>query len=123
MSQNKIQKILDMPPSAYRSMLMGKYNLTKSNPQKRDDLLRWGQPDSGERWINLTSKFLEPEKPNLACGKKSKKQVELGLPSVCRPSKVVNKKTPKLANTYTDTQILKAILLKMNNTRINWKDL
>ncbi len=123
MSQNKIQKILDMPPSAYRSMLMGKYNLTKSTPQKRNDLLRWGQPDKGEKWINLTAKFLEPEKPNLPCGKKSKKQVAVNLPTVCRPSKRVNEKTPKLANTYTDSQILKAILLKMNNTRIDWKNL
>lgn len=123
MSQNKIQKILDMPPSAYRSMLMGKYNLTKSTPEKRNDLLRWGKPNEGEEWINLTAKLIDPDKPNLPCGKKSKKQVQLKLPSVCRPSRRVNSKTPELANKYTDSQILKAILLKMNNTRINWKNL
>lgn len=119
MSKAQREAVKKMAPSAYKSMLMGKLGMTKKDPQKTKDLLRWGSPTEGERWINLTAKLTDPDKI-LPCGKKGKKQKELGLPSVCRPSVKVSSKTPKLANEYSKEQIEKAIKLKQQGLRILW---
>jgi hypothetical protein len=115
------EKVLKMKPSAYRSMMMGKLGLTKSSPQKKKDLLRWGSPTKGEKWINLTAKITD--KKIQPCGMKGKKQKQLGLPSVCRPSVKVSNITPKLAQDFTTKQIKKAIQIKKKGKTINWKKL
>ena len=111
---NSANKVLKMKPSAYRSMLMGKLGLTKATPKETKNLIRWNE---GEKWQNLTpialgeTKFYE-------CGKKSRQQEEDALPSVCRPSIKVNKKTPKpLAKELSKEQI------KKKGGRIDWAKL
>lgn len=103
--------------SAYKSMRMGVLGLTKSTPQKKKQLLNWEK----EKWINLTAKVYDNK--ILTCGTKGKKQKKLNLPSVCRPSKRVNKKTPKLADNFTTKQIKKAIQIKKKGKTINWNKL
>ena len=100
--------------SAYRSMRL-KGN--KTTPQEKADLIRW----ENEKWQNLTAKITDNKK--LPCGTKGKKQMELGLPSICRPTIKVNNKTPILASSYTKTQIKKAINIKKDGSIIKWKSL
>lgn len=121
MSKAQIDAVLNMKPSAYRSMIMGSLGLTKSSPTKKKDLLRWGSANKGEDWQNLTA--LLTDNQILPCGKKGKKQLELGLKSVCRPKKKVNEKTPEIASSYSTAQIKKAIAIKQKGQRINWKEL
>jgi hypothetical protein len=105
-------------PSAYRSMKLAKLGLTKPTTKaNRGALLDW----SRQKWLNLTA--LLTDKKELACGTKGKKQKELGLPSVCRPSVRTNKKTPMLAKEFSNKQIKKAIELKKKGKRINWSEL
>jgi hypothetical protein len=105
-------------PSAYRSMKLAKLGLTKPTTKaNRGALLDWTR----QKWLNLTA--LLTDKKELACGTKGKKQKELGLPSVCRPSVRTNKKTPMLAKEFSNKQIKKAIELKKKGKRINWKEL
>ena len=109
-----------MKPSAYKSMMMKKFGLNKeqSTPQETRDLVRW----KNEKWQNLTAKLTDNK--FYACGSKGKKQKELGLPSICRPSKKVNEKTPMpLAVSYSTAQIKKAIDIKKQGKTIKWKDL
>jgi len=54
MSKAQKEAVKSMKPSAYRSMLMGKLGMTKSSPEKKKDLTRWGSPTKGEQWINLS---------------------------------------------------------------------
>jgi hypothetical protein len=116
------EKVLKMKPSAYRSMMMGKLGLTKSTPQKKKDLLRWGSATKGEKWINLTALITDNKK--LPCGQKGKKQKQRNLPSVCRASVKINKKTPTpLSGNISKQQIKKAIKIKQKGERINWKNL
>jgi len=104
--------------SAYRSMKLAKLGLTKpTTKDNRGALLDWTR----EKWVNLTALLTDGKE--LACGTKGKKQKELGLPSVCRPSIRINKKTPILAKEFTNKQITKAIELKKKGKRINWKEL
>jgi hypothetical protein len=111
--------ILKMKPSAYKSMLLGKYNKTDTNPKKEAELLRW----KTEKWQNLTPVALGETK-FYECGKKSRQQEEDALPSVCRPSIKVNKKTPKpLAKELSKEQIKKAIKIKKKGGRIDWDKL
>jgi hypothetical protein len=100
--------------SAYKSMRL-KGN--KTTPQEKADLIRW----KNEKWINLTAQMTDKKK--LPCGTKGKKQEELGLPSICRPSVKVSSKTPTLATSYTKTQIKKAIDIKKQGKTIKWKSL
>jgi len=100
--------------SAYRSMKI-KGNVT--TPEEKADLIRWGK----EKWLNLTAGITDNKK--IACGTKGKKQKELGLPSVCRPSVKVNSKTPSLSSSYTKQQIKKAINIKKKGEIIKWKSL
>lgn len=121
--KDTINKIKKMKPSAYRSMLLGKYGLTNSTPQKKKDLLRWGSPTKGEKWLNLTpygEGLVKSIKDSPACGSRHEKQKGK---SVCRPLIKINKKTPEIATTYTKAQIKKAIEIKNKGNTINWKKL
>jgi hypothetical protein len=119
MSKAQKDAVKSMKPSAYRSMLMGKLGMTKSSPEKKKDLTRWGSPTKGEQWINLTALLID--KKELPCGTKGKKQKEQGLKSVCRPKKKVSEKTPEIASSYSTAQIKKAIAIKKTGARIDWK--
>ncbi len=104
--------------SAYRSMKLASKGLTKPTTKaNRGALLDW----SREKWINLTA--LLTDKKELACGTKGKKQIEKGLPSVCRPSIKINKNTPRLAKEFSNKQIRKAIEKKKKGQRIMWDEL
>lgn len=122
MSKAEIEAVKKMKPSAYKSMLMGKLNMTKSSPSKKKDLLRWGSPTMGEKWVNLSG-YLTDGIKDLPCGTKGKKQIQQNIPSVCRPSVKVNEKTPKLAKYFTKKQIEKAIKIKKQGKRIDWSKL
>jgi hypothetical protein len=101
--------------SAYASMNI-KGNIT--TPEEKADLIRWGR----EKWLNLTAGITDNKK--LACGTKGKKQKELGLPSICRPSIKISNKTPSpLSSSYTKQQIKKAINIKKKGEIIKWKSL
>jgi hypothetical protein len=97
-------------PSAYRSMRMG-----KSNSKNRGGLERW----IDEVWLNLNA--LKDKNIELPCGKKYKGQKD---PTVCRPKKRINNKTPTpLAYDLSKKQIEKAIKIKKSGKRVSWKDL
>ena len=121
MSQAQFEAVLKMKPSAYRSMLMGKLGLTKRSKKGRNSLYRWGNPRTGEKWVNLTALLTDGKL--LPCGKKGKKQMELGWPSVCRPSVRVNDKTPSLASEFSKKQIREAIKIKQEGRVIRWATL
>jgi len=112
-----MDKIKKQKPSAYKSMRLGSKGLSKSTPEKKQQLLNWEK----EKWINLTAKIID--KKIQPCGMKGKKQQKLNLPSVCRPLKRVNDKTPKLAQNFTTQQIKKAIRIKKQGKTINWSKL
>jgi hypothetical protein len=118
MSKETLEKALGIPkPSAYRSMRLSSLGLQKPSEKTESKLKIWKKED----WQNLTAKITDHEK--LPCGKRGKKQEQLGLPSVCRPTIKINKQTPQLASNFTKAQILKAIKLKSNGERIIWKNL
>jgi hypothetical protein len=119
MSKKEKEAVLKMKPSAYRSMLMGKYNMTEKTPKKTKDLLRWNKL---EHWLNLSA--LITDKKELPCGTKGKKQKEQNIPSVCRPKYRANKSTPTpLAYDLTEKEIRKAIKKKNKGERIKWNEL
>jgi len=103
-------------PSAYRSMQLGKLGLSKpATKANKGALLRWTK----EEWVNLNA--LKDKNIKLPCGTKYKGQKE---PTVCRPSKKVNERTPKpLAKDLTKKQIEKAIEIKTKGKRVEWKKL
>jgi hypothetical protein len=110
--------IANEKPSAYRSMKLSKLGLSKpTTKDNRGALLDWTR----ERWQNLTA--LLTDDAFYECGTKGKKQKELGLPSVCRPTIRINDKTPKLAQEFTEKQIRQAIEIKKKMQRINWAEL
>jgi hypothetical protein len=99
-----------MKNSAYRSMQLAKENKTKN---KDGNLRKW----IDEKWLNLNA--LADKGIEIPCGKKYKGQTE---PTVCRPKKKVDKTTPKpLANSLSKAQIKKAIKIKKEGKRIEWK--
>ena len=110
---------MDMKPSAYRSMVMGKLGLTKSTPEKTADLIRWNKK---EKWRNLTPIMLG-ETGFFDCGEQSEQQKKLKLPSICRPTVKVSEKTPKLAQNFTKKQIKKAVEEKKKGNIISWSKL
>jgi len=112
-----MDKIKKQKPSAYKSMRLGSKGLTKTTVEKKQQLLNWEK----EKWINLTAKITD--KKIQPCGMKGKKQKQLNLPSVCRPSKRFNNKTPKLAQNFTTEQIKKAIRIKQKGKTIKWNKL
>jgi hypothetical protein len=103
-------------PSAYRSMQLAKLGLSKpTNKDNKGALIRWTK----ENWVNLNA--LKDMGIYIPCGKKYKGQTE---PTVCRPKKKVNNKTPSpLADDLTKRQIEKAIEIKKKGQRINWQQL
>jgi len=99
-----------MVNSAYRSMQLAKEGKGKSQD---GNLKRW----INEKWLNLNA--LADKGIELPCGQKYKGQKE---PTVCRPKKKVNEKTPKpLATQLSKAQIKKAIAIKKKGERIDWK--
>lgn len=103
-------------PSAYRSMQLAKIGLSRpTNKDNKGALMRWTK----ENWVNLNA--LKDMGIYIPCGKKYPAQLE---PTVCRPKKKINSKTPSpLADDLTKKQIEKAIEIKKKGKRINWKDL
>lgn len=115
---SEIERVKKMKPSAYKSMRMGKLGLTKTTPEKKKFLKNWGK----EKWVNLSARVYDNKK--LPCGQKGKRQQELNIPSVCRPSIKVNNKTPKpLSKDISNAQVKKAINIKKQGKRINWSKL
>ena len=109
---------LNEKSSAYRSMALSKMNLTKTKENK-GKLKQWRD----EMWENLTARITDGDK-FYNCGTKGKKQIEKDLPSVCRPSKKINKTTTKpLANQLSDKQIMKAVKIKQKGKRIDWQSI
>jgi hypothetical protein len=103
-------------PSAYKSMKLSNLGLSKPvNKQNKGALIRWSE----EQWLNLNA--LKDKGIEIPCGKKYKGQKE---PTVCRPKKKVNEKTPKpLAKDLTKKQIEKAIEIKKKGKTIQWNKL
>lgn len=108
--------ILNENPSAYRSMKLAKMGLSKSTTKENKGALqKW----TNEKWLNLNA--LLDKNIELPCGTKYKGQIE---PTVCRPKKKIDKKTPiPLAYDLTKNQIKKAIEIKKEGKRVNWKEL
>jgi hypothetical protein len=106
--------------SAYRSMKLSEMGLTKpTTAQNKGKLRQWQK----EMWENLTARITDGDK-FYNCGTKGKEQIKKGLPSVCRPSKKINKTTPTpLSNQLSKKQILKAIKEKQKGNRVDWKSL
>jgi hypothetical protein len=114
MSKAQKDAVKKMAPSAYRSMLMARLNMTEKTPKKSKDLERW----IDEEWKNLNSLLVGLDLP---CGKKYKGQTDK---TVCRPKIKVSKSTPQpLAYDLTEKQIRKAIKQKNEGKRINWSKL
>jgi len=109
--------------SAYRSLQILKEYKNQGGQidesKKRNGLTTW----LNEKWINLTP-FAESSLSNIKnspkCGTRGKNQKG---PSICRPSKKVNKDTPKLAQDFSKKQIQKALEIKKSGKRINWNKL
>lgn len=105
-----------MKPSAYRSMMLVKEGKAKT---KGTGLRRWND----EKWRNLTPLSIG-DNEFYACGTQSREQREMGLPSVCRPSKRISSKTTKpLAKDITTKQLEKAIQIKKQGKTISWSKL
>lgn len=109
-------------PSAYKSMyLVEKYQELggKITEKKTSNLKKWRD----EKWKNLTGVALGKTKLKDAppCGNKDKNQGK--NPTICRPTKKVNKTTTSLANQFNKTQLKKALDIKKKGKRINWKKL
>jgi len=108
--------------SAYKSMdLVKTYKrmggrIDKSKKKGGTD--KWNK----EQWKNLTGVALG--KMSIAdapkCGNKYKGQKE---PSICRPTKKIDEKTPVLAQSYSRSQLKKALEIKKKGKTINWKNL
>lgn len=111
--------------SAYKSMYMAEeYERLggRINPKlkSKSKLKTW----ISEKWVNLTpiALGLETSIKNLTvCGKKHPKQKS--DPTICRPTKKVNKNTTSLAQSFSKSQIKKAFQIKKKGKRINWNQL
>ena len=77
-----------------------------------------------EKWKNLTpiAMGIESKIKNLTpCGEKHPKQKT--NPTICRPTIKINKNTTSLAQSFTKSQIKKALEIKKKGNRINWNKL
>jgi hypothetical protein len=124
---NKAKKSADKKyekHSAYKSMYLveeyerlgGKIN-TKL---KKSGTATWNK----ESWVNLSpiAMGIESDIKKLPkCGVRHPKQKT--NPTICRPTKKVNKNTTSLAQSFTKSQIKKALEIKKKGLRINWKEL
>jgi len=107
MNKKELEK---MKSSAYKSMWIAKQGKTKN---KDGNLKKW----IDEEWLNLNALYLNNKE--LPCGQKYKGQK---TPTVCRPKKKVDKTTPTpLAYDLNKKQIEKAIKIKKQGKRIDWK--
>jgi len=111
--------------SAYKSMYMaeqyerlgGRINQKLKSKSK---LKTWKE----ESWVNLSPIALGLEtdiKKLPKCGIKHPKQKK--NPTICRPTKKVNKDTTSLAQSFSKSQIKKAFQIKKQKKRINWNEL
>ena len=107
--------------SAYKSMYMieqyeklgGRINQKLKNKSGTATWLK-------EKWVNLTPIALNLEtdiKKLTVCGKKHPKQKS--NPSICRPTKKINKDTTSLAQSFTKSQIKKAFQIKKKGKQID----
>tara|TARA_R110000787_G_scaffold11457_1_gene38003 strand:- start:1062 stop:1466 length:405 start_codon:yes stop_codon:yes gene_type:complete len=109
--------------SAYKSMYLVKtYEKLggKINPKLKNGKLNiWNK----EKWKNLTpyALGLTSDKFKYECGDAPIKQKK--IPSICRPTKKINKDTTSLAQEYNKKQIIKALEIKKKGNRINWDNL
>ena len=109
--------------SAYKSMqLVKNYKALggRLSGKTKNGTDRWQQ----EIWLNLAP-YAEGNIKDIskspACGTKGKNQKG---PSICRPSKKVNSKTPKpLVKDLSRSQVNKAYNIKKKGGRISWKTL
>jgi hypothetical protein len=99
-------------------MHLAKRRKSKGQVRNENGLKRWIK----EKWRNVTPLSLG-DNAFYECGKKSKKQRQLHLPSVCRPTKKISNKTPRLARTFTQKQIKKAVKIKSRGDRVYWNTL
>ncbi len=111
--------------SAYKSMYMvEQYEKLggRINPKlkTKSKLKTW----RSEKWVNLTPIALGIEtsiKDLTVCGIRHPKQKK--NPTICRPTKKVNKDTTSLAQSFSKSQIKKAFEIKKKGKRINWNEL
>ena len=123
---NKVKKIADekyKKHSAYKSMfIIEKYEEMggKLKGKRKNNLGNWRK----EKWLNLTPYamgLVKNIKESPLCGVKHEKQKK---PSICRPSKKIDKDTPKkLASDFTKNQLIKAVSIKKKGNVIKWNDL
>jgi hypothetical protein len=123
---NKVKKMADekyKKHSAYKSMfIIDKYEELggKLRGKRKNNLGNWRE----EKWLNLTPYamgLVKNIKDSPLCGVKHPKQKN---PSICRPSKKVDKDTPKkLASDFNKKQLMKAVNIKKNGNVIKWNDL
>jgi len=124
---NRAKKLADekyKKHSAYKSMyLVEEYERLGGRINKnlkKSGTATW----SKEKWKNLTPIAMGIEsdiKKLTACGNKHPKQKK--NPTICRPTIKVNKNTTSLAQSFTKSQIKKALEIKKKGNRINWKEL
>ena len=111
--------------SAYKSMfLVEEYKRLggRINPKlkTKSKLKTWLK----ESWVNLSpiALGLETSINKLPkCGIKHPEQKK--NPSICRPTKRINKDTTSLAQSFTKSQIKKAFQIKKKGKRIDWSEL
>ena len=123
----KAKKIVDKKHkkhSAYKSMdlvktykdMGGRIDDSKA---KKKGTTKWLK----EKWKNLTGvaqgKMSIADAPK--CGNKYTDQGS--NPSICRPTVKVDSKTPVLAQSYSKSQLKKALDLKKKGKTISWKNL
>lgn len=115
MNKAELEKALGIPkPSAYRSMRLASLGLVKLSPEEESRLKQW----KNEKWVNLTAQITDKKK--LPCGTKGKRQKQLNLPTVCRPTLG---KHSVLAKDVSKAQLEKAIEMKKRGERIIWSKL
>ena len=124
---NKAKKLADKKyekHSAYKSMyLVEEYERLGGRINKnlkKSGTATWNK----EKWKNLTpiAMGIESKIKNLTpCGEKHPKQKT--NPTICRPTIKINKNTTSLAQSFTKSQIKKALEIKKKGLRINWKEL
>ena len=121
---NRAKKLADekyKKHSAYKSMyLVEEYERLGGRINKnlkKSGTATWNK----ESWVNLSPIALGLEtdiKKLPKCGIKHPKQKK--NPTICRPTKKVNKNTTSLAQSFTKSQIKKALEIKKKGKRIEW---
>lgn len=121
----KAKKIADekhKKHSAYKSMFLIKTYKDlggRIEEPKKSGTKKWLK----EKWVNLTpiaTGKIKSVKNAPKCGEKAKNQKK---PSICRPSVKVDKKTPQLAQSYSKSQLKKALDTKKKGKVIKWDKL